>query len=95
MKLLILSTLLLSTSIFASELHIENGQGTILYYADKNTKSCFIGDENELVSKINQGDFNDSDWGLTDGEVVNTDLIKFTFWDLPGTINTFLVNRCL
>lgn len=95
MTLLLSAFLLISNPTGKLETISEASHSThLIAYADQKTQSCFGGDIEVLADKINQNIFNDGDWGISDANVLNNDLIEFTFWDLGGITNTFHVGRC-
>nr|BDT28349.1 hypothetical protein BHI3_18150 [Bacteriovorax sp. HI3] len=109
MKPLLLSLLLISFNLQAQEpnLKISDDSGAVvtlakgesmsnlLLYSENSVESCFSGNADELINEINGRLFEDSDWGLSDGKVLDQNHIGFMFWDLGGILNSFIVERCL
>lgn len=67
----------------------------LILYSENTVVSCFSGNGDELINQINKRFFEDGDWGLSDGKVLDQNHISFIFWDLGGILNSFIVERCL
>lgn len=108
MNALLLTSLLLSFNLQAKEpslkitddsgalitLAKDDNMSNLILYSENSVESCFNGNADELVNDINSRVFEDGDWGLSDGMVVDQNHISFHFWDLGGIDNSFIVERC-